>query len=413
MSDDLNIRIQQWNRKRPRADGKRVAQERWTLNFDCPDTGKRRRLSFKSRAAAESHRDALIAEVAGERYFNRNANPTVAEVVEHWLDVKRPNVKAQTIRGYLPLLKIITGPLLQGTPKERVTFALTGEKPSRDAKLLKMLGDCKVSELTTMQLRHWHMQVREEVGAHSANRCMSILKSVLALAQEDFGVKLCPAPSNLPKRKSKPKKDILEPEEVAKLLALCRDDKERGIYVAFPFLTGVRVSEQLGLLWDDINIDRCILTIRRVQNRDGTTTDQTKTEAGTRQIPINETLRAMLVEWKVRCPRLDGEHYRVFPSLGVQQSWPLPRKGGGGVLLYSNYLHRFWQPAFKKSGVRYVTHHSARHSFVSTLQAQGVEVGLVAKLAGHSNPAVTLGHYTQAVRGGADAVAALDRAYGG
>jgi integrase len=36
---------------------------------------------------------------------------------------------------------------------------------------------------------------------------------------------------------------------------------------------------------------------------------------------------------------------------------------------------------------------------------------LVAKLAGHANVAVTLSHYTQAVRGGADALAALDRAY--
>ena len=59
----------------------------------------------------------------------------------------------------------------------------------------------------------------------------------------------------------------------------------------------------------------------------------------------------------------------------------------------------------------YVTHHSARHSFVSVLQAQGVEVGLVAKLAGHANPAVTLGHYTQTVRGGAEAVAKLDAVY--
>ena len=66
---------------------------------------------------------------------------------------------------------------------------------------------------------------------------------------------------------------------------------------------------------------------------------------------------------------------------------------------------------FKRAGVRYVTHHSARHSFVSTLQAQGVEVGLVAKLAGHANPAITLGHYTQAVRGGAQAMTALDDAF--
>ena len=62
-------------------------------------------------------------------------------------------------------------------------------------------------------------------------------------------------------------------------------------------------------------------------------------------------------------------------------------------------------------GLRYVSHHSARHSFVSTLQAQGIEVGLVAKLAGHANPAVTLSHYTQAVRGGTEALAVLDAAY--
>ena len=70
-----------------------------------------------------------------------------------------------------------------------------------------------------------------------------------------------------------------------------------------------------------------------------------------------------------------------------------------------------WQPIFDELGLPYVSLHSARHSFISTLQAQGVEVGLVAKLAGHANPAVTLGHYTQAVRGGSEALEALQHAY--
>jgi integrase len=58
-----------------------------------------------------------------------------------------------------------------------------------------------------------------------------------------------------------------------------------------------------------------------------------------------------------------------------------------------------------------VTPHSARHAFISTLQAKGIEVGLVAKLAGHADPAITLSVYTQAVRGGEDAVQELERAY--
>ena len=79
-----------------------------------------------------------------------------------------------------------------------------------------------------------------------------MLKSILALAEEGFGVRVCSFPTNLAKRKARPKKDILTPEEVAKLITFAKNDKERGIYYAFPFLTGVRVSEQLGLLWQDM-----------------------------------------------------------------------------------------------------------------------------------------------------------------
>lgn len=410
--NDFNPKLGIWNRKRTLADGAVVKQRRHTVNWVCPETGVKRRKAFECKSAAEAYRAQLIAEVSGERYFNPGANPTVAEMVEHWREVKRGTVKDQTLRGYEPLLRIIVGPLLQGTPQQRVHYTLTGQKPSRDTKLLKMLGEVHVSALTTGQLRRWHGQIRDEVGAVTAGRVMSMLKSILALAQEDFGVRVCPMPTNLSRRKAKPKKDILSAEEVAQLLDHAKQDAERGIFYAFPFLTGVRVSEQLGLLWEDVDLDAGLIRICRIQEHDGSLTDQTKTEAGVREIPICATLGSMLLQWRLTCPRLNGELHRVFPGPGVPQAWPKPRIGGGVPVLYSNFLKRYWRPAFAKAGVRYVTHHSARHSFVSTLQAQGVEVGLVAKLAGHANPAVTLGHYTQAVRGGGDAVALLDQAYG-
>lgn len=70
-----------------------------------------------------------------------------------------------------------------------------------------------------------------------------------------------------------------------------------------------------------------------------------------------------------------------------------------------------WAPLLRRAGVPYVTPHSARHAFISILQAQGIEVGLVAQIAGHKSPAVTLSHYTQAVRGGEAASIAIDRAF--
>ena len=72
-----------------------------------------------------------------------------------------------------------------------------------------------------------------------------------------------------------------------------------------------------------------------------------------------------------------------------------------------------WEPVFKRLALPYVTPHSARRLFISTMQAQRIEVGLVAKLAGPASAVVTLGHYTQAVRGGEAAVAELERAFAG
>ncbi len=198
----------------------------------------------------------------------------------------------------------------------------------------------------------------------------------------------------------------------AATIAEARND-ERGINYTFPFLAGTRPSEQLGLLREDVDFDEGLIRIRRIQERDGTLTNMTKTEAGTREVPMGATLRELLLNWRVRCPRANGDLHRVFPGPGRMEPWPKPRSGGGGPLLYQNFRRRYWKPAFKKLGLPYVTPHSARHSYISTMQAAGVEVGLVAKLAGHASANVTLGHYTQAVRGGAVAAEALERAYSG
>ena len=94
---------------------------------------------------------------------------------------------------------------------------------------------------------------------------------------------------------------------------------------------------------------------------------------------------------------------------GKRQPWPKPRKGGG-PLLYSNYRTHVWKPFLAKLALPEVTPHSARHSFVSVLQAAGIEMATVAKLAGHANPTTTLGIYSHAVRGGEAAVEALENA---
>lgn len=408
---DFNPTITKRLRRRKLSDGRVVELSRFVVQFSDPDTGRRRQLFFELRRDAEVYRAKIVSEVHSGAYVNPNQVPTVAEATRHYLDNRRSEVKASTLYGYEVVAKTITGPLLEGTTRERAEYSMSGDLPRKDARLLQMLGSILTNELTTADIRNWHRVVMEQVGRYTANRALSMLKAILALAEEDFRVRAPSMPSNVVRRRSKARKAILASQDIGRILAQAKTDTHRGIYYAFPFLAGTRISEQLGLLWDDVDFPVNAIHIRRIQERDGSLTETTKTEAGKRDIPMTQTLRELLLAWRLVCPRSDGKLYRVFPGPGRLQPWPLPRTDGGGPLLYQNYRKRFWVPAFKALNLPYVTPHSARHSFISTLQAQGVEVGLVAKLAGHSNANVTLGHYTQAVRGGEAALAGLERAF--
>jgi len=378
----FSISITKRTRTRRLSGGRVVTHDRHVLNYTDPATGARRQEFFAKRDDARARRNRLLARAEAGAWFQERTAPTVAEAIDHWLADREGNIKANTLAGY----QVVAAHVRKG------------------------LGARKVADLTTAEIRSWHRAVSGRSGAYTANRAISHLRAILALAEEDYGVRPPSMPRNLGRGPAKAKKAILTTAQVAQLVSEAQRDPY-GVYYAFPFLAGTRPSEQLGLLWDEVDFDRNVVHICRIQERDGSLAETTKTDAGRREVPMPSVLREMLLAWRLRCPRAgDGELHRVFPGLGRLQKWPLPRQGGG-PLYYMNFLRRRWRPVFERLGLPYVTPHSARHSFISTLQAQGIEVGLVAKLAGHANPNVTLGHYTQAVRGGAEAMNALASAY--
>jgi integrase len=335
-------------------------------------------------------------------------DPTVAQAFRYWLENRRDEVKKNTWTSYSQSSVYIVGPLLVGTRTERVHFARKGEK-SETAHFVEMLGSVRISELTTARIRTWHKTLTTMVSSHTANVAKKFLRAALALAAEDLGVSSLPQmPTRLGRGRPRPTKRILLPEQVGLLLTHALSD-EKGLYYSFPFLTGVRPSEQLALRWDDIDFNSGIIRIRRTQEPDLTITDFTKTTASTRDIPMSRLLAEMMAKWRPRCPLGNDGVERVFPCLG--RPGFRSHKKRGGPLSYANFIRTYWRPTLRALELPIVTPHSARHVFISTLQSRGVEVGLVAKLAGHADVAVTLSHYTQAVRGGQAAVETLALAY--
>jgi integrase len=370
-------------RTRTLTSGATVVQTRFVVNFRHPTTGQRKQIFVKSHKEAISRRDELIAGAVTGNFPIERIDLTVGEVVEHWLENRRLEVKKATWRGYRSGSRYIVGPLLVGTSDDRRAFTWKGIKPTTP-EFVEMLGGVRVADLSTGQIRSWHRTVAEHVGAYSANLAKKFLRAALALAAEDFGLRVPAMPSKLGKGRPKTKKAILTPEQVGMLLKAATEDKQKGIYYAFPFLTGVRPSEQLGLLWEDVDLEAGVIRIRRMLERDGSISEFTKTAAGTREIPISPLLRSLLLEWRLACPRWAGQLRLVFPG----QGWKGRncRRHAGRTLVYANFRNRYWKPALETLGLPHVAPHSARHAFISTLQAQGVEVGLVAKRLGTPTP---------------------------
>jgi len=311
----FNASITKRDRTRTLTSGATVVQTRFVVNFKHPTTGQRKQIFVKSHKEAIARRDELIAGAITGTFPTERTRLTVAEAVEHWLENRKPEVKKATWQGYRDGAHNIIGPLLVGISDDRRALTWKGTKPAA-TEFLPMLGNTRVADLSTGQIRSWHRCVSEHVGLYSANLAKKFLHAALALAAEDFGFRVPAMPSKLGKGRPKTRKAILTPDQVGTLLKAAVEDKQKGIYYAFPFLTGVRPSEQLGLLWEDVDLDTGVIRIRRMLERDGTMSQVTKTAAGTREIPISPLLKSMLLEWRVACPRRAGELHLVFPGHG-------------------------------------------------------------------------------------------------
>lgn len=408
MTNSINVTKRRVKKKR--RDGTHAEYDRYVVNYKDPQTLKRAQRYFLKRREAESYKQSLIVDIQSGEYFSKREEVTVGDVIALWFSERAGKIKPNSMRNHESIRPLILGPLLCGaTARQRSEYTVSGTIPE-GAKLVPLMADVKIMDLDTSRIRHWYNLIEREVGAYSAKRAKLMLKSALELGAEDYNYRP-PAMPKIIKAGPKPKKTILTSDGIGQVLDRAEGDPVRGPYYAFSFLAGTRPSEQLALRWEDIDFEQNVIRIHRSQDQKGQIYSTTKTDAGTRDIPMMPRLRSMLLQHRLTCTRKDGELYLVFPGLGKKKAWPRPRIGGGGQLLYQNWRKRFWEKGLEDAGVPYVTPHSARHAFISYIQAQGVEVGLVAKIVGHANPSVTLTHYTQGVSGGAEAVAKLDDAY--
>jgi integrase len=177
---------------------------------------------------------------------------------------------------------------------------------------------------------------------------------------------------------------VLRHEEILALLSSCLPTYRPLLTTAV--YTGMRLSELLGLAWEDVDLDGGLLRVRHQLSRRGGRT-ALKSEAGRREIPLLAQLSSRLKAHRLASPHSHAHDFVFCTSVGTPHH-------------YRNVEIRGLDKAAQRAGLndgasRKLCFHDLRHTFASHLIIDlRLDVAQVSRILGHAKPAITLDVYT-------------------
>jgi integrase len=349
-----------------------AADGRWRATYRVPGEGRPRTASGATREKAIANRDRKLAELASNgSALSVDRTTTIGELAVWWLN----EIQKHQVR-----------PTTWAKSKERVR------------RIVETLGDRPLGDLRAEHVVAWQSEMLTTLAPKTVSHHRQTLAQVV-----DQAVELGVVPANVVRRVKAPKIPpssgrALPVADVHALLAAARYDRY-GAAVALLFLQGWRVSEALGLAWEDLDLDNAVARVRRAcvyVNGEGSQLGPTKT-AG---VMGDHTLTPTVVEM-LRTRRLQqGEEQRRCP-----EPWPTHRDHG--QVVHPAFTTPTGQLVLRQSVTKSVTRaataagisterlgtHTGRRSVVTALYAAGGEsIEEIARYVGHASPATTAGY---------------------
>lgn len=183
----------------------------------------------------------------------------------------------------------------------------------------------------------------------------------------------------LPQRHCIQPKVTFQPEDLQ--IVLDHLEEPHRTLVLLIAVTGMRVSELLGLQWSDVDLERRLLHIRRTFYRGNF--GLPKTHSSERVIPISDGLLYALQQHRQHL-RISAMNL-VFPN------------ADGKPYEAANLLHRVLHPVLAKCGLPRTGWRVFRRSVATALSEMREPVRTTQQVLGHSSPHTTLVFYTQSV----------------
>lgn len=251
--------------------------------------------------------------------------------------------------------------------------------------LKEYFGDEKVADIRPLHINRFQDALCTKPYSKSmVSKCRAMLIQIFDAAVSNGIIARNPARDAKKLRSeiadpSDSKKDAFTDAEVEHMLTTLPNDI-LGHSIRFLLGTGLRVQELLALSGTDINEDCTAVAVHHaIKMVDGAPQlGPPKSRRGYRVVPIPPSLRA------------SAAYLRLIS--GTNLIWRGTNKKHNGLYSVGTFRRRFYRALKEIGDVRLLSPHCCRHTYVTRLQAQGIPLELIAKLAGHSNIETTDGY---------------------
>lgn len=337
------------------------------------DEGKRNVIRFSGRTRSEVLQKMREYQDMKDKQVQINKNLILAEWADTWCADYKSQVQASTYSGYKYTLSII---------KAR-------------------LGSHKLRELLPIHINR--MQdglIKDGYSLSQIRKCRVMLIQIFDAADNNNLVVQNPArKAKIPRDKdnslNRPRyeKDAFTSEELQNL----QNSLEKnlvGASIRLMLNTGLRVQELLALAPDDIAEDGSTIQVSKaIKMVDGIPTlGPPKSKKSNRLIPVPEVVREYAIYL-----RTHGGKDLVWSQLGANPYYSV-----------GSFRRRYYTALKNVGGVRKLSPHCCRHTYITRLQEQEVPIELIAQLAGHSEVSTTVGYTHTSAETLANAVAVLN-----
>lgn len=321
---------------------------------------------------------------------------TVNDLFQLWRELKR-GIKDSTFKNYIYMYEMFVQPTFGRSRAVRV-------KRSDVKRFYNQLADDKVLKIATIDNVH------------------NVLHQVFQVAVDDDYIRKNPTDKVLKELKlshqfdSEKRKALTVEQQNLFLNYLRSHPKYEHWYPVFYIManTGMRVGEITGLRWQDVDLKRKIVSVNHTlvyyNHRDEKgcyfSINTTKTEAGEREIPVNdEVCQAFLMERKYQeeaaiksVGRVDGFDDFIFVNRdGMMQHQGTLDKALKRIMRDCNdeILEKV-DPDSDPVLLPNFSCHNLRHTFATRLCESGVNIKVIQSVLGHANISTTMDVYVDA-----------------